>query len=1126
MNFIENILKFRDSDRTAMVHGSEINPTANSCVNISEGFLRQDFVVGNALCLANELDAVSGEKRPAFDARDCRRINSYSYKAVIENALRFACYLENEHISRVVIKTGRSPGAVTAALGVMFSGGVFAFLSDMTPQEHIDSAAADLGAACIVGDDLDFNDYPPADFVPKSRDFGEAVCAVFTSGSTGRPKGALLTYRGLCETIKWQTEYMRLPEFTNTASYAEFSFIASFWEIWYPLANGFTLHFADRKTRLDIRLLCDFVERNSIAYMFLPPDVAEMFTTIYKGGALRFLRVAGGRLRSCGEPRGYEILYSLGMSENSGSVTFTGIKTALSGDIPIGKPFGATEVYLIDGEMCVSGPSLFAGYAGREDLTSAALLPNPHARGRDLYARMYMSGDLAEWDGEGNLIYKGRRDWIVKINNVKTNPLETERVILSSEQVSEAVVLPMEQGDGAAFLACFYVGEIETEPLAAFAREKLLPTAVPSIFVKMPALPKNSNGKIDRAKLVLPSGENGGNSKAISAAEQVVAAAFEKILGKAAGTVGAEDGFISLGGSSLGMMRLQAELMVSAGLELRYSDIFTAQTPRRIAALNTAGQQQPAFAEAKPLYGKAYPLTAPERQMWLLWRTCQDNGRYTLRIRCDFDGELDRPKAEAALADLVKKNPILCSYYAQEQDNPVRYFAENTIAFSDFVPESFDLRESPLFAAALNGRSIVFTAHHIIADAAAMRIMMEDFWVFYGGGVPESGLQFHNLELREAATDFTDSPDEVFWANELSSFTYSPLPDEKSAGETKNLYEQEDLRGFAREFFAEQDGRRASSLCGLTRRTTQLCGKLAAKTREDSVRTCSNTFVLPFSAEECEKLKAIAAKANVTLFIMFTAAAAKLTALICGSDAACIGVPVSGRDMPQTVRTVGMLVRTLPLVIPTGGDFTETVKAANERFAKAFAHQNYPFERMNEKFGARYDVMVNLIPLPQKLTNTGGLNPRIIRGGYPAPPTKLVIDLREEEQGFSAVFTYDSFKDETAENWADSFKAILFGQTPEGLIIPEKADEAHESEETALQSGNNNELSAVWRGILGAEEGNFYELGGTSLKAIQIEEAMLLNGWFISAADILRLQEFSAIAKVVTPAEDIDWEAE
>jgi hypothetical protein len=47
---------------------SDINPAANSCADKSAGFLRQDKEsdCGNALCIANELDAVIWSKKTSF----------------------------------------------------------------------------------------------------------------------------------------------------------------------------------------------------------------------------------------------------------------------------------------------------------------------------------------------------------------------------------------------------------------------------------------------------------------------------------------------------------------------------------------------------------------------------------------------------------------------------------------------------------------------------------------------------------------------------------------------------------------------------------------------------------------------------------------------------------------------------------------------------------------------------------------------------------------------------------------------------------------------------------------------------------------------------------------------------
>jgi acyl-coenzyme A synthetase/AMP-(fatty) acid ligase/acyl carrier protein len=981
-----------------------------------------------------------------------------SYRQLTENAFRFAFYIKEKGIDRVIIKTARSANAVTAALGVMFSGGIFAFLSDDLPNENIKQAADDLGNALIVDDNIDFAAIPPApaDFLPKLYGDDDPVCAVFTSGSTGRSKGTLLSYRALCNTVKWQTGYMKLPENSHTGAYASFGFIAAFWELWYPLASGFTLFIPSNEIRLDVFSLCKYINENEIAYIFLPSDVAEVFSGIYKGGSLRFLRVAGGRLGSCEKPQGYEILYSLGMCENAGSVTFLPITTARDGDIPIGKPFGDTEIYLIDGEMAVSGPSLFVGYANQKELTDKVLIDNPNASGRALYQKMYMSGDLAEIDSDGNFFYKGRRDWIVKINNIKTNPLESERIIRETDGVFEAAVVTFSRADNSVYLACFYTGEIEADSLRAVTSEKLPQNGVPSYFIKSDSLPKNSNGKIERKKLTMPESRKSQNNFS-SEREKEIAAAFEKVLGLSSGSVGADDMFISLGGNSLGLMRLASELYKALGLSFRYADILSAQTPKKIALLTSDNEN--ILPKTKLVYGKSYPLTAPERQMWLLHRTGQDNGRYTVRVQTDFDGEIDREKAENALTKLIAKNPILCSFYREFDTQPYHCYSDEKTGFSESEKSVFDLKKSPLFSAVLNENSLIFTSHHIIADAVSMRVLAEDFWAYYDGETPEYAAPFYDLSLSE---NHYSTEDELFWKGQLEGKTFTSLPVESESNIKKE-------------------------------------------------------FIVSLADDETNSLKNIALENSVTPFVVFTAAVSKLVTLIENAETVCIGVPVSGRDMPETARTIGMLVRTLPFLI----NKNDSIKTVNEKLKNAFLHQNYPFELMNEKFGARYDIMINYIPLPPSIKNAEKHRPRFIRGGYPAPAAKLVIDLREEENGFSAVFTYCAISEKIVENWAAALRSIIFNKPICDVIIPTE-NKIIEDEKTAI----NPDFAEIWKTVLGSETGSFYEAGGTSLKAIRIEEALLLRGFYLSAADILGIGDLKKLSGQIVSAEEIDWEAE
>ena len=71
-------------------------------------------------------------------------------------------------------------------------------------------------------------------------------------------------------------------------------------------------------------------------------------------------------------------------------------------------------------------------------------------------------------------------------------------------------------------------------------------------------------------------------------------------------------------------------------------------------------------------------------------------------------------------------------------------------------------------------------------------------------------------------------------------------------------------------------------------------------------------------------------------------------------------------------------------------------------------------------------------------------------------------------------------------------------------------------------------LHDVLNAVIGTREDDedFYESGGTSMDAIMIESALLEKGWLLSAADILQNPEIHDMARLMTPADDIDWEAE
>src|SRR6185503_9362959 len=78
-------------------------------------------------------------------------------------------------------------------------------------------------------------------------------------------------------------------------------------------------------------------------------------------------------------------------------------EVAAIGSLPIGRPIGGAQVFLLDrelqpvplgvpGEIHLGGVGLACGYHGRPDLTAAAFVPNPYSAAPG--ARLYQTGDL------------------------------------------------------------------------------------------------------------------------------------------------------------------------------------------------------------------------------------------------------------------------------------------------------------------------------------------------------------------------------------------------------------------------------------------------------------------------------------------------------------------------------------------------------------------------------------------------------------------------------------------------------------------------------------------------------------------------------------------------------------
>ena len=123
-------------------------------------------------------------------------------------------------------------------------------------------------------------------------------------------------------------------------------------------------------------------------------------------------------------------------------------------------------------------------------------------------AAAYRTGDYARMRDDGNWLYFGRRDGMVKIWGYRVELGEVESCLLTHAAIEQAAVVKVEaHGDAGDQLVAFVVSP-ETAPqdsegagIIRYCRENLPPYMVPGTVRFIDDIPLSHNGKIQRREL-------------------------------------------------------------------------------------------------------------------------------------------------------------------------------------------------------------------------------------------------------------------------------------------------------------------------------------------------------------------------------------------------------------------------------------------------------------------------------------------------------------------------------------------------------------------------------------------------------------------------------------------------
>lgn len=358
---------------------------------------------------------------------------------------------------------------------------------------------------------------------------------LYTSGSTGTPKGVMISHRNSLTFVNWAAECVGLTQADRVVCHAPLHFDLSTFSIFSSCLAGAEIVLVPEGTSTFPTQLAKMIERERISVWYSVPsalafmvlygdlvacDLSSLRTIIFAGEVfpVKYLQ----KLMSILPNARYLNWYGPTETNVCTSYEVAHLNSERTTPIPIGKACANTEVFAISkeekavtrpgesGELYVRGPTLMQGYWGDQEKTAKVLVRDP--LNPDSPHMVYRTGDIVTLDSDGNYLYVGREDGMIKTRGYRVEVGEIESVLYAHPAVKEAVVLGIPDelfGNRLRAVVSLHEGTtLNKDQLLAHCNQRLPHYMVPDVVEFWKELPKTSTGKTDRAGLArgTPSG--------------------------------------------------------------------------------------------------------------------------------------------------------------------------------------------------------------------------------------------------------------------------------------------------------------------------------------------------------------------------------------------------------------------------------------------------------------------------------------------------------------------------------------------------------------------------------------------------------------------------------------------
>jgi amino acid adenylation domain-containing protein len=345
---------------------------------------------------------------------------------------------------------------------------------------------------------------------------------LYTSGSTGKPKAVVLTHANVVDFIDWCSATFAPTEHDRFATQSPLHFSLPVFNFYLACKHGGAVCLIDDRAARVPEVLAQLIAKMRVTVWFSAPAalsqlaqsdqlraVSSLRLVMWAGEVLHTakLRDLRAKLPPC------RCVNVLGSTETHIMAHYE-VPDELPPDsrapIPVGTVGTRFRSRIIDedgndiapgadGELCLTGPGVTAGYWNAPEVTARVFFTDAQGRA------WYRTGDMVRARADGNLLYRGRRDRMVKKRGNRIELGEIESCLHAHSNLNEVAVVAIADEAVGLKVQAFVVARHAPHPsiieLKAHCARSLPNYMVPDSFAFPDALPRTSTGKVDYPKL-------------------------------------------------------------------------------------------------------------------------------------------------------------------------------------------------------------------------------------------------------------------------------------------------------------------------------------------------------------------------------------------------------------------------------------------------------------------------------------------------------------------------------------------------------------------------------------------------------------------------------------------------